>query len=144
MPNLSQQFVFALGTGTVAVPGVLIPSTAIPPTGSVANTASIFLSDGLKGDGYYGASDGLHTVTYTVGASFKGSINMQGTLAVSPSDSDWFDIDNTVRSWNTTTTVTTTTTNYVNFVGNFVWVRAKVSRNYDLPLGSVIALSYNH
>ena len=47
---------------------------------------------------------------------------MQGSLATTPTEEDWFDIIGT-----TVTSDQSTTTSSVNFTGNFVWVRAKVT-----------------
>ena len=86
-----------------------------------------FVTDKVKGDGYYSQPDGVHTVAYQVlnrGDSvddFFGSCKMQGTLATTPTEDDWFDISGT-----TVTSDQSTTISSVNFTGNFVWVRAKV------------------
>ena len=40
-----------------------------------------------KGDGYYGRSDGFHSVQYTV-TGFQGKVDMQATLAVNPGDAE--------------------------------------------------------
>jgi hypothetical protein len=47
---------------------------------------------------------------------------MQGTLATTPTEDDWFDIAGT-----TFTTDQSTTISSANFTGNFVWVRAKAT-----------------
>ena len=44
------------------------------------STAETVTGDKFKGDGYYGRSDGLHTVQYNV-SGVAGTIKMQGTLA---------------------------------------------------------------
>ena len=87
-----------------------------------------FVSEQEKGDGYYSQPDGVHTVAYTfvnLGDStddFNGTAKMQGSLATTPTEEDWFDITDTdVNSDLSTTTVSK------NFTGNFVWVRAKVT-----------------
>ena len=137
MPNLSRQFLFALGTGTNTATSISIPGTAISPYGD-----RTFYSDKEKGDGYYNMGDGVHTVTYTVAPSFDGIISMQGTLALAPTHTDWFNIVNTNIAFSQLSG--STTTNYVNFTGNFVWVRSVVTRNVDNPNTSVIVLNYNH
>lgn len=137
MPNLSQQFLFALGTGTTTATSISIPGTAMSPTGN-----RTFFSSKEKGDGYYNTGDGIHTVTYTVSPSFDGVINMQATLDLAPVDTDWFDIVGTGVVFSFLSA--NTTTNYVNFTGNFVWVRAKVVRNIDDYNTSVLAINYNH
>ena len=81
-----------------------------------------FVSDKAKGDGYYSQPDGLHTVAYQVANDFNAdaTIKMQGTLATTPTEDDWFDIANT-----TFTSDTSTLTSSYNFTGNYVWVRSK-------------------
>jgi len=79
-----------------------------------------FVSAKSQGDGYYSQPDGVHTVSYKVNATLTGSIKMQGTLATTPTEDDWFDIAGT-----TFTTDQSTTISSANFTGNFVWVRAK-------------------
>ena len=86
-----------------------------------------FVTDKAKGDGYFSQPDGVHTVAYTfvnLGDStddFNGTAKMQGSLATTPTEDDYFDISGT-----TVTSDQSTTTVSVNFTGNFVWVRAKV------------------
>src|SRR6056300_1154673 len=81
-----------------------------------------FVSAKFKGDGYYSQPDGVHTVSYKVNTTLTGSIKMQGTLATTPTEDDWFDIAGT-----TFTTDQSTTISSANFTGNFVWVRAKAT-----------------
>ena len=99
-------------------------------------TYSGFVTDKAKGDGYYSQADGLHTVSYHVDATCTGAIKMQGSLATTPTEDDFFDIDNS-----TFTTDQSTTINSVNFTGNFVWVRAKCTGN---TAGSVTKILFNH
>lgn len=110
----------------------------------------------FKGDGYYGRSDGLHTVQINL-TGFLGNIEIQGTLAIDPQDSDWFSVslgESSITSVDTTGLVTSITTsialNYTqnetsvetyNFTGNFVWLRAKVSSWTD---GTVNSIKLNH
>ena len=54
-----------------------------------------FVSDKQKGDGYYSQPDGVHTVAYKVAATLTGSIKMQGSLATTPTEDDYFDITGT-------------------------------------------------
>jgi|688.fasta_scaffold85987_3 hypothetical protein len=141
MSNLSQQFVFTIGTGTSAVPSVSIGALDVSPNGDY-----LFISDKLKGDGYYNGSDGFHTVTYTVSSNFVGTLAMQASLATSPVEGDWFNISNsTVVHNNINGIPATTTTNCVNFTGNFVWVRATVNKPLNPPFyGSLMFVNYNH
>ncbi len=88
--------------------------------------------------GYHRLFNPLHTATYRVD-SFIGTIKIQGTLALYPADSDWFDIPGTEigfgddsSAWNST--------NSVNFTGNYVWIRAA----YNIQNGSIIEIRYNY
>jgi hypothetical protein len=87
-----------------------------------------------KGDGYYGRSDGFHTVQYTING-FIGVLNIQATLAIDPLETDWFTI------YTQTCTTVTTGTFVTNFTGNYVWVRATVT---DWSDGAVNSIKLNH
>jgi len=85
-----------------------------------------FVSDKAKGDGYYSQPDGVHTVAYQVNSTFAhgddGGIKMQGSLATTPTEDDWFDIAGSTFTADQSTLIST-----ANFTGNFVWVRAKAT-----------------
>ena len=95
-----------------------------------------FVTDKQKGDGYYSQVDGVHTVAYHVGSTMTGSIKMQGSLATTPTEDDYFDISGTTFTADQSTLVDSK-----NFTGNFVWVRAKCS---SMTAGSVTKILYNH
>lgn len=99
------------------------------------NSATYSYSEKQKGDGYYNLGDGLHTVTYRTD-SFEGTIKIQGTLAMTPTDDDWFDITGTDFG----TDSTSETSAYRNFTGNFVWIRAA----YNIVDGTISEIRYNH
>jgi hypothetical protein len=140
MPALSSQFTFIISNG-----GTTSTSVAIPSASTSTNVSrNTFLSIPEKGDGYFSAADGVHTVTYTVTPNFAGSLSMQATLAVNPAESDWFTVNDSTVSYVTPIVPASTTTSYVNFTGNFVWVRAVVARSEDQPNGSVMFINYNH
>ena len=94
-----------------------------------------FVSAKTKGDGYYSQVDGVHTVAYKVNASLTGSIKMQGTLASTPTEDDWFDIAGTTFNTDLSTTISS-----ANFTGNFVWVRAKATA---VDAGSISSILLN-
>lgn len=139
MPAFSSQFNFIINSGTFTATTVAIPSAAYAVDGS-----TLFNSIPQKGDGYFGTADGLHTITYTVSNNFAGSLAMQATLATAPAETDWFTVTNSTVTYTFPIVPATTTTNYVNFTGNFVWVRARVNRTTDQPNGSVLFINYNH
>ena len=86
----------------------------------------------FKGDGYYGRSDGLHSVQYTY-SGFTGTITIQATLAVDPVESDWFDVHSYTAAQETSSRI-------ANFTGNYVWIRAKV----EYTDGTISSIVLNH
>ena len=98
-----------------------------------------FVTDKAKGDGYYSQPDGVHTVAYQVlnrGDStddFNGTVKMQGSLATTPTEDDWFDISGTTFTSDLSTKIAS-----YNFTGNFVWVRAKVETTNGSSNGAMI------
>jgi hypothetical protein len=131
----------------------IILSNQVHPGDSTTETVT---GDKYKGDGYYGRSDGLHTVQVNLNG-FIGQVEIQGTLAVDPTDEDWFTVSlgGTVTSTVDTTGLissasTAVTINYsqnetsvktYNFTGNYVWLRAKVSNWTD---GTINSIALNH
>lgn len=118
------------------------------------STVVTVTGENFKGDGYYGRSDGFHTVQIDLNG-FIGRVEIQGTLAVDPADDDWFTVELGTGTMSVDTTgalteqnitfveyseVTTNTKSY-NFTGNYVWVRAKVSNWTD---GTVNSIKLNH
>ena len=96
----------------------------------------------FKGDGYYGRSDGFHTVQYDLD-NFLGTVVIQATLALEPSSDDWFTVDETEHtSPSNDSSSSTSDGGFVyNFTGNYVWVRAYVSNWSD---GTVNSIKLNH
>ncbi len=92
-----------------------------------------FVSDKTKGDGYYSQPDGVHTVAYQVNSTMAGSINMQGSLATTPTEDDWFDISGSTFTADQSTLIST-----ANFTGNFVWVRARATSVTAGTISSVL------
>lgn len=97
-----------------------------------SSTQTITGSD-FKGDGYYGRSDGFHTIQYDLD-NFRGTITIQGTLSVEPESSDWFSV------YEQGYTNETTTSKVTNFTGNYVWIRAVV----EYTQGTVNNIKLNH
>ena len=101
------------------------------------------VGDAIRADGYFGHTDGIHTVQVVVN-NFTGSFGIQGTLAVEPVEADWFDI-NLNANWNVSSASPLVTypvnpaaptgqdgdnsTNAFTFVGNFVYLRAILDRS---------------
>ncbi len=119
---------------SVIVEEVITTETADGSTTYTINNTG-FVSVKAKGDGYYSQVDGVHTVAYKIDAVLTGSIKMQGTLASTPTEEDWFDISGT-----TFTTDQSTTISSANFTGNFVYVRAKAT---SITAGSIASIQLN-
>ena len=109
----------------------------------------------FKGDGFYNRADGFHTVQWNL-TNFIGSISIQGTLAVDPEESDWFQVrlgNNNEFVVDTTGKITklvlssivytesTTNSFSYNFIGNYVWIRAKIE---DWTAGSINSVILSH
>jgi len=120
-----------------SLPTVVLSATSFgqvyPPYDGSSTTWS---SNKFKGNGYYGYTDGLHTVSYKLTA-FVGVLKFQATLATDPAEVDWFDIDSTSIG-NGTTPVSGTT--FYNFTGNFVWCRAHIT---NFSGGNINQVLYN-
>ena len=82
------------------------------------STIETVTGEKFKGDGYYGRSDGFHSVQYTY-SGLTGDIYIQGTLAVDPSEDDWFDVHKYTAAQESASKI-------ASFTGNYVWTRAKV------------------
>lgn len=131
MPALSQNLSFSIYNSTSSA-AVVYPNTG--------TSTLVYKSTPVKGDGYYGTSDGMHTVTYTATPTFVGNIYMQGSLASQPAESDWFKITATTVIYTEQNDRSTTTVDYFNFIGNFVWVRGVVA----IDSGTVNEIQYNY
>ena len=104
------------------------------------------IGDPVRADAYYGYTDGIHTVQ-VIYQNFVGGFGLQATLALDPQPEDWFwirlnptgdvhcpfitfPIDMyapTGANGGDTGSMATT------FVGNFVYIRAVVTRDYIQP-----------
>ena len=150
MPALSQNLIFKIPNGSTTYDSV---SVSYPNGGQ---DSLIYLSERIKGDGYFGGSDGFHTAFWSI-SSLIGKIDIQGTLASEPVETDWvtvrlsepgqqtrftMDASGAVVSGGIVTTTYNgdTLTKSYNFVGNFVWIRAKIS---NFTQGVVNRISIN-
>tara|TARA_B100001971_G_C18165967_1_gene524204 strand:- start:287 stop:667 length:381 start_codon:yes stop_codon:yes gene_type:complete len=92
-----------------------------------------YTGDSVRGDGFYGFSDGIHTVQITV-ADYIGRVYIQGTLASEPVETDWFNIkvngNNDYITYGVGAGTGVTSTLAYTFQGNMVYLRAKVERSH--------------
>jgi hypothetical protein len=97
------------------------------------------IGDPVHADGWYGFSEGLHTVSIHT-ANFTGRIWIQASLALEPTEDDWFDIwlregtpylEFPFNPSAPTGYLQGDTTNMAfTFKANILWVRAKMDRDY--------------
>jgi hypothetical protein len=138
MSSLAQGLEFITYTNTASV-------QVTYPLFTASNQTLVYKSIPAKGDGYFGSSDGLHTVMYTYDSNFIGTITMQASLATSPTEADWFNITDTEEqqteySSSYSGNTVSAHSSYHNFTGNFVWVRGVVV----IEAGQVDSIYYNH
>jgi len=104
------------------------------------------IGEPVRGNAYYGYTDGIHTVQ-VVYQNFVGGFGLQATLAIDPLPEDWFwirlnptgdvrtpfipfpidPLRPTGENGGDTGSIATT------FIGNFTYVRAVVTREYIQP-----------
>lgn len=96
----------------------------------------------VKADGFYGFSDGIHTISAKLD-NFTGRLYIEATLELHPCESDWFPI--MLSSMNpymeypmnpnmpSGTQGDTVLDSFV-IQGNFVFVRARIDRDYVVPV----------
>ena len=107
---------------------------------SVFSNSATLVSEKVKGDAYFGQSDGLHTVVVKL-TDFIGTIKVQGSLESTPGDGDFFDIELGTDDFSVDTSglitkqaaeslvynVAETSMKPYNVKGNFVWLRVDIS-----------------
>ena len=93
------------------------------------STTETVIGGKFKGDGYYGRSDGLHSVQYSYNG-FSGIITIQASLVIDPAETDWFNVHEYNASAETGSKIG-------NFTGNYVWIRAHVSYT-DGTINSIV------
>jgi hypothetical protein len=105
---------------------------------SNTNDKANVVGDPVHADGWYGFSDGLHTVSMHV-VNFTGRIKIQASLALEPTEEDWFDITLTETTPYLEFPLNSTPTGLLNgdtrvvavsFKANVLWVRAVMDRSY--------------
>jgi hypothetical protein len=149
MPALSQNLTFKVTNGNTTTNTVQV----VYPT----NTSSVLtrVSEPVKGDGYFGGADGLHTVFWKI-TEFMGTLEVQATLSIDPAEMDWFTVKLNTTDVNYTVDTTglitassieqgryfspTSISKSYNFIGNFVWIRGKIS---NWTQGTVNVISIN-
>jgi hypothetical protein len=104
------------------------------PSGNYDGSSADFVSDAVKGVGYYAGQGSLQTAFITT-SNLLGVITLQATLDDDPASANWFDVL-------TFGDASSQITDYypVNLTGNFVWIRAAITFFEAGSLG--VTLSY--
>lgn len=98
-----------------------------------------------KGAGHHKYGNGLHTAVFQFD-NFKGSVKLQGTLSLYPTDADWVDVDlvnpstnlvETLDALDSTPLIDTATRN---FTGQYVWIRSAAM----LEQGTITQIRFNY
>jgi len=96
-------------------------------------------SDKQKGAGYHRLENALHTAVFRFD-NFKGSVKIQATLMLYPSERDWFDVEyDSGSSLESVDSTPLLTTEIRNFTGNFIWLRAA----YRIEEGTIREIRYS-
>lgn len=120
-------------------------STILMLSDTTGNLDVDIIGDKVRADGYFGYQDGLHTISIQV-SSFIGRVFIEASLAVDPTEKDWDAIHlggltdyldfplnpDFITAGNSETGVNggDTGTSVYNFEGNFIWLRARVTRSH--------------
>jgi hypothetical protein len=94
----------------------------------------------VRADGWYGHSDGLHTVAIYLN-NFQGRIYFEASISPQPIEEDWFPISVNGSKYlsfpedplSPTGVLGDSGTIGFNLIGNFTWLRARVDRSYIAP-----------
>lgn len=83
----------------------------------------------VRADGWYGMTDGLHTVSATL-VGFVGSIVIEAAITTEPREDDWFVVNCNKNQEPLNFTLSSTGTYGFNVTGSFVWLRARLKRSH--------------
>jgi len=95
----------------------------------------VYVSDPLRIDSWYTSPDHVQTIAIVM-SNFKGRISIEASIKTHTLEQDWFPIqlkgqfyiDYPVIGYGSETSTKT-----FNFVGRFVWLRARIDRTYVIP-----------
>lgn len=119
-----------------------MPNTVV----MMSNTQEVVSLTGepCKADGWFGHSEGLHTVVFQV-VNFTGRIHIEASLSLNPTEDDWFPIQltptttyiqypvNPQKPTGNQETGGDTSAVGVTFRVNALWIRARMDRSYLSP-----------
>lgn len=152
MPSLSKSFKFIVETGVTSTgtsAAVAYPIWYSVQTTSTQSTTSM----PTEGAGYYGTTNGLHSLVVSTTPSFLGTATIQATLATTPAEADWFDVVDGKFEYTESSEGYVPSllldmnpqqpdirTDSLVFTGQFTWLRARV----EVDQGAVTSINYNY
>lgn len=113
--------------------------TSIVMLGNTAGQLSV-TGDKIRADGWYGFTDGLHTVSVYL-MNFTGRVWFEASIASDPTEFDWFAVEiknsNFISFPRNTLSPTGVSGDTgaigFNIVGNYTWLRVRVDRDLSDP-----------
>jgi hypothetical protein len=105
------------------------------PSGNYDGSSQDWVSNAVPAASYYGGQGSLQTITYRL-QDFVGIIKIEATLNDSKDSAPWFEVD-VYDSASGAVTVY----HPVNVVGNFTWLRARVT-SFDSGTINFVTASY--
>jgi hypothetical protein len=107
---------------------LLPPTTYGTPSGNYDGSSTSFIGNAIPAANYYGGQGSAQTAIIQA-TGFVGVVTIEATLNDWTQQALWFEVE-TYGNAN----VATTDTQAINMIGNFVWLRAKVT---DFTAGSL-------
>jgi hypothetical protein len=153
MPSLSKSFKFVVHTGVGSTATSVAVGYPLYPFG-ISGT-QIFTSMKEQGAGYYGTTNGLHTLVVATTPSFRGTATVQATLTTDPQEADWFNVSPAEFTYtalspgyipgqligaNPNGTSPGPRNDYSTFNGQFTWLRTRIA----IDEGAVLSIKYNY
>ena len=152
MPSLSKSFRFTVYTGLGTTATSVECAYPMYPIGTTGTQT--FVSAKEQGAGYYGTTNGLHSLTITTTPTFVGTATVQATLSTDPVEADWFNVNDVEFVYTTDDPDYIPPFNvganpykgmqlrsdYANFTGQFTWLRTNVL----IDSGAIIKINYNY
>jgi len=107
----------------------LLPSTTYgTPSGNYDGSSTSFIGNAIPAANYYGGQGSAQTAMIQA-TGFVGVITIEATLNDWTQQALWFEVETYGNA-----SVPTTDTQAINMLGNFVWLRAKVT---DFTAGAI-------
>lgn len=103
------------------------------------------VGDKIRADGWYGHTDGLHTVAIYL-FNFTGRIWFEASISDDPLEEDWFAIPTEMNSFPRNPLAPTGTTGDtgtfgMNIIGSYTWLRVRMDRDASDPTTEAQAIA---